>query len=244
MEILPNVYHFKTPPFNWYVIEEGGRVTLIDAGFPGHYRAFVKGLETIGRGIKDVEAVLITHAHADHTGFAARVAREANAPVFIHREEIPKAKKILQLPWYGLISNAWRPFTAYMLATAAVNGVFTMPTIPKTFAFEDGEILDVPGKPHVLFMPGHTPGEVAFFLPERGVLFSGDALVTRNVFTGKPGEPQITSHLLNDNDQQTLRSLDRLKELGKATMLSGHGEPWAGEMAQAVEIARAQWQRK
>jgi glyoxylase-like metal-dependent hydrolase (beta-lactamase superfamily II) len=60
MEIAPNIFKFDTGPFNWYLIQEGGRLTLIDAGFPGHYQVFKKGLESLGFNIKDMEAVLKT----------------------------------------------------------------------------------------------------------------------------------------------------------------------------------------
>ncbi len=31
--IAPGIYHFDTGPFNWYIIEDEGRLTLVDAGF-------------------------------------------------------------------------------------------------------------------------------------------------------------------------------------------------------------------
>jgi len=48
MELINGIHHFETGPFNWYVIEESGRLTLVDAGFPGHYRVFLDGLRSIG----------------------------------------------------------------------------------------------------------------------------------------------------------------------------------------------------
>jgi glyoxylase-like metal-dependent hydrolase (beta-lactamase superfamily II) len=238
MEVAPGIHHFDTGPFNWYVIEEGGRLTLVDAGFPGHYSVFRKGIQSLGRELKDVEAILLTHSHADHTGFAERLRKETKAPVFVHSADLSAIGKVLQLPWWGLLSNAWRPYIATMLATAVVNGVFTMPSISNARTFGDGDVLDVPGRPHVLHAPGHTPGEVAFYLPERKVLISGDTLVTRNLITGDLGGPQVTHPLLNDDDKAARRSLDRLREIGRVTMLPGHGKPWTGTMADAVKIAR------
>ncbi len=239
MEVATGIHHFDTGPFNWYVIEDGSRLTLVDAGFPGHYSVFRKGIESIGRELKDVEAILLTHSHADHTGFAERLRRETKVPVFVHRDDLAAIGKVLQLPWYGLLSNAWRPYIATMLLTATINGIFTMPHIAQARTFADGDILDVPGKPHVLHAPGHTPGEVAFYLPERNVLISGDTLVTRNLMTGKLGGPQVTDPLLNDDDKAARRSLDRLREIGRVTMLPGHGNPWTGTMAEAVRLARS-----
>ncbi len=239
MIAAPTVHHFDTGPFNWYVVEDAGRLTLVDAGFPGHYRVFREGLRSIGREVKDVAAVILTHAHADHMGFADRVAKEADAPVYIHRADVAAAGRILQLPWYGLLSRAWRPYTASMLVHATFNGVFGFWRVRNAVGIEDGQVLDVPGRPHVLHAPGHTPGEVAFYLPEPGVLFSGDTLVTRDLYSGALGGPQLPHRLLNADDTAARRSLDRLREIGHVRLLAGHGNPWEGTMEEAVDLARS-----
>lgn len=238
MQLAKNVHRFETGPFNWYVIQEDSRLTLVDAGFPGHYPVFREGIAALGRTLKDVEAIVITHAHADHTGFAERVRRETNAPLFIHKADLAKAGRILQLPWFGLLSHAWRPYTAAMLLQATVNGVFTLPSISKAIPFEDGGVLDIPGRPRAIHVPGHTPGETALLLPGPGVLLSGDALVTVDLFTGRAGVPQITGDLLTMNTQHAVASLDKLAGLGPLTMLPGHGKPWTGDMRDAVRQAR------
>jgi glyoxylase-like metal-dependent hydrolase (beta-lactamase superfamily II) len=236
-EIAPGIHHFPTGPFNWYLIEQAGRLTLVDAGFPGHYPFFASGLRQIGRTHKDLAAIVITHAHADHTGFAERVRQETGAPVFIHKDDLAQSARILQLPWVGLLSNAWRPYTGGMLAHATWNGVFTCPSIARAQPVQDGDQLDIPGRPILFHTPGHTPGESVLYLPDRNVLFSGDTLVTRNLFTGAEGPPQLPGRQLNHDDKQARRSLHRLRELGKLTLLPGHGRPWHGEMDAAVNLS-------
>ena len=238
MEVAPGIHHFNTDPFNWYVLEEEGRLTVVDAGFPGHYGTFLEGLASLGKGVQDVEAILITHAHADHTGFAERLRKATQAPVFVHREDRAAIGRVLQLPWWGLLSNGWRPFTASMLGRAIGNGVFRCPHITQAHTFEDGDLLDLPGRPRVLHIPGHTAGQVVFHLPERGVLLSSDTLVTQNLLTGKTGHPQVPARVLNHNDRQARHTIDRLRQLGTVTLLPGHGPAWTGTMEEAVELAR------
>ena len=236
-EVAPGIYHFNTGPFNWYIIEENGRLTLVDAGFPGHYRVFINGIRSLGFDLKDLEAIILTHAHADHIGFAEKLRKKTGVPVFIHKEDSVMVGTPLQLPWYGLLSNAWRPYIATMLGTAIINGVFSLPKIRNLRTFTDGDTLDVPGKPFVIHTPGHTAGEVVFYLPKRDVLFSGDTLVTRNLMTGAHGNPQITHPLLNNDFKQAHKSLGLLNEIGKVKMLPGHGKPWLGEIKEAIELA-------
>lgn len=237
MEIAKGVHHFDCGPFNWYLIEEEGRLTLIDAGFPGHHSVYEKGLESLGKTNKDLEAIVLTHAHADHIGFAEKLRKKTGVPVYVHEADAKMACKPLQLPWYGLLSNAWRPYTAKMLGVAIINGVFSLPHLTKVQTVYHGQVLDVPGKPKVLYTPGHTNGEIALFLEERRIILSGDTIVTRNLLTGELGQPQLTNPILTGNYKQAIRSLDLLRELGEVTMLSGHGTAWTGNMNDAVDIA-------
>jgi glyoxylase-like metal-dependent hydrolase (beta-lactamase superfamily II) len=232
------IHHLDTDPFNWYLLVEGGRITLVDAGFPRHYSVFQRGIEALGFSERDVEAIVLTHAHADHVGFAERVRKMAKVPVFVHREDVAMARKPLQLPWLGLVSNAWRPYMASVLGNATLNGVFALSHLSEVHAIEDGQLLDIPGRPRVIHTPGHTRGAVALFLEESKVLLSGDTLVTRNLLTGKDGLPQLTNDVLNHDLGDAKRSLLRLKELGDVMMLPGHGRSWTGNMAVAVEMAK------
>lgn len=237
MEIAKGIYHFDSGPFNWYLIEEEGRLTLVDAGFPGHYHVFKKGLDQLGKSLKDVEAIILTHSHADHIGFAEKVRKQTGVPVYVHKEDAKMACKPLQLPWFGLLSNAWRPYTANMLAVATINGVFSLPHLTKVITVTDGQQLDVPGRPRILHTPGHTDGEVVLFLESEKVLISGDTIVTRNLLTGALGTPQIVNPILTKNYKQAMRSLDFLRELGDVTMLPGHGNIWKGNINEAIDSA-------
>ncbi len=238
MEIADAVHRFDTGPFNWYVVEEEGRLTLVDAGFPGHYAVFIDGLAQMGKSLADLEAVILTHSHADHTGFAARLQRETNARIMVHRDDREAIARQYVLPWMGLATHAWRPFTASILWHAITHGLVRGSRISSADVFDDGDELDVPGRPTVIHVPGHTDGEVAFLLGSRGVLLSGDTLVTRNLYSGEEGTPQVPSHGLNADDDRALASLDRLSGLGVVTMLPGHGRPWHGRMDDAVAQAR------
>ncbi len=234
MQEYQQVFKFECGPFNWFLIEEDSRFTLVDAGFPSHYAILKQGLKEMGKSINDLEAIVITHAHADHTGFAAVLSRDANIPVYMHCDDVRAASRVLQLPWYGLLSNAWRPYIRKMLLHATLNGVFTMPVLPKVEPVTHEQFLEVPGRPQIIHLPGHTAGQIALFLPDRQILVSGDSLVTRNLLTGADGIPQLPQRMLNDDHRQAIVSLQRFKGLGQLTMLPGHGNAWEGDLESVI----------
>jgi glyoxylase-like metal-dependent hydrolase (beta-lactamase superfamily II) len=103
--------------------------------------------------------------------------------------------------------------------------------------FDDGEKVDVPGKPRVLHMPGHTAGSCALLVEDRDVVFTGDALVTRDVYSGRVG-PRLSARASNEDSAAALTSLARLKELSVAHVLPGHGDAWSGGAAEAARRAQ------
>jgi glyoxylase-like metal-dependent hydrolase (beta-lactamase superfamily II) len=105
-------------------------------------------------------------------------------------------------------------------------------------SFSDGETIDVPGKPRALHTPGHSPGSAALLLEDRGVVLTGDSLVTRNPFTGRLG-PQIMPSGLNADSDQALRSIAVFDSLAAPIVLPGHGEPWTEGVSEAARLARA-----
>src|SRR6266540_2531011 len=92
VQVADGIHRLTQGVCNFYLIEEGGRLVLVDAGAPADWNLLVRTLPTLGRALDDLEAVLITHAHSDHTGFAERARTTAHAPVWIHQADAAVAK--------------------------------------------------------------------------------------------------------------------------------------------------------
>jgi glyoxylase-like metal-dependent hydrolase (beta-lactamase superfamily II) len=65
----------------------GARTTLVDAGMRGHWPQLTDALGALGRKVEAVEAVVLTHAHADHVGFAHQVKANSDATVWVHERD-------------------------------------------------------------------------------------------------------------------------------------------------------------
>jgi len=239
MQVAPGIHQFSHGISNFYIVDEGGRLVLVDAGVAGDWGLFLRALASIGRTPKDLQAVLLTHAHSDHTGFAERARTAAPTIVWVHAEDVAVAKGGKQgrneggLGGYLRYAEAWKT----LFGLLAHGGVSIVPIL-EVAAFGDGQTLDLPGHPRVVHLPGHTPGMAALFLEGRRVLFTGDALVTRNPLTGRRG-PQIMPRGLNRNSQQALNSLAKVEGLAADLLLPGHGDAWTQGAADAVRRARA-----
>jgi len=231
--------HRLTPGVcNFYLVEEGGKLVLVDAGAPRDWDLLVRTLAALGRRLDDLEAVLVTHAHSDHTGFAERARTTAGAPVWIHQADAEVAKGAKPGKNDGRATSYLLRAEFYRtLFSLTRRGATRMIPIREVSTFADGETLAVPGQPRAVHAPGHTPGSAALLLEGRRVLLSGDTLVTRNPLTGRVG-PQVMPSGLNRDTPQALRSLDVFDRVPADVLLPGHGEPWTGGAAEAARLAR------
>jgi glyoxylase-like metal-dependent hydrolase (beta-lactamase superfamily II) len=237
IEITEGVHGLGTEIVNWYLVEEGGRLTAVDAGLPGFANTLEDDLRQIGHSTADVDAVVLTHSDSDHTGVVPRL-QEAGARVLIHSKDEPAARK--PGPKKGdasvrnVLMNAWRRMPRTVFAHTMKHGLKPS-KVEGAETFEDGDVLDVPGAPRVVHTPGHTGGHCAIVFDQKGVAFVGDAMITHRLVTETVS---LMPHYLNEDNAACRESLDVIEALDADIVLVGHGDPWRDGAAKAAQEAR------
>lgn len=135
----------------------------------------------------------------------------------------------------GMPQSLWRPRMVRYMAHAVRNGGAKAPPDGEVEACGDGDVLEVPGRLRAVHTPGHTGGHCSLLAEGAGVLFAGDALATVSFLGGDTGRQLVA---FNEDGERPRDSLSRLEGLPANVVVVGHGGPFVGTPAEAVERAR------
>ena len=235
-QVADGVYRLGTDWVGWYLHDVDGALTVVDCGFAGYFDQLPAALSELGRSLDAVTAVVLTHYHSDHVGSAERIRKEAGADVFAPEGDAEGVKGgKVPIPG-GMTASLWRPTMVRYMAHAMRNGGAKLTPVDEVRTYGDGDLLDVPGGLRAVHTPGHTDGHCSLVAEAAGVLFAGDSLATVSFLSGETG-PQFMP--FNEDAERARESLSRLEPLPAAIVAPGHGRPFEGTPAEAVERARA-----
>lgn len=209
-----------------YLIEDADGLTLIDASIPPSASAILKQIASLGRRPGDLKRVLITHAHPDHIGALPAIKQATGAQVIASSVERPVIEGKMPVPRVpreqlsGLLKYMRPPET-------------TPKPTPVDREVNGGEVLaEVMGGLHVVSTPGHAPGHVSFWQPDKRLLFCGDVIFNAPSL-------RLPFSILTVDMKTNIQSVGRLAELDASTICFGHGQPMTQNTAQRIrEFAR------
>ena len=196
---------------NSYLLTGGERAVLIDTGFRQEAcrQALLAGLDELGVNRRDVDVVL-THLHSDHAGLAPEAVGERGT-IFVSAVDRPSLDCTRQQRarnWEGLTARfAQEGFPPDLLADMEHTNPARSMAPPECGRYEsltDGQILEAGGfRLQALLMPGHTPGQMCFWMEREGIMFLGDHVlfdITPNI-TAWPSLPDALGAYLENLDR-------------------------------------------
>ena len=224
-----------------------GPTTLIDAGVPTEpvREDLRSGLADAGVAIDDLDRILLTHWHWDHSGLAGELQADSGADVFVHEADAPlvdgsgrEAYQELQAEVFerwGIPDEPLAELTDFLGGHDSMAGdPANVTTFTHGERFELGAESESDGDANALraiHLPGHAAGLTAFTFERRAEAFVGDVILPKYTPNVGGADPRV------DRPLATYRSSLRwlaATDLDRA--FPGHRDPIENPAARAEEI--------
>lgn len=188
-----NVEKINASPYDANTYLVNGKI-LVDTGMSPHnlHAEIEKYIDP-----KNIELIILTHCHYDHSGAAADIAKRSGANVAIHKDDVQLLKDS-------------------MGSVASLFG-HTAPTVVPSIIYEGGEhiLISNTEKLEVIHTPGHTPGGICLYEPISKSLFSGDTVFP----LGSIGRTDF----MGGSSEKLTKSIEKLTQLDVKILYPGHG---------------------
>jgi glyoxylase-like metal-dependent hydrolase (beta-lactamase superfamily II) len=229
-EIAPGIHslgHGKGGHAHAFLIDHGGELSLVDTLFESDGRLLFDAIRKLGRRPEDLKRIAITHGHRSHLGGMAALVRASGARLYAHEWEAD----IVCGDRRAQAVSIW-PRQSLRLIPFQLGLWLGRPKhvpCPVDELLKDGDAF---GPLEVLYAPGHSPGHLAFWWPERRFLIAGDAVATW---------PELCAGwtAFNLNKKQHAESLRRMAALEARIVGVGHGDPITTDAADRVHSLAA-----
>jgi len=211
MEVIPGVHQITSRMANMILIVEE-RLTLVDTGFHGSAGPIASYISRLGRSIKELELIILTHNHPDHVGGLSSLRKMTRAKVAAGKADLSESESDLFYPEYLKKLLRIPPISFFRLLAFARPGEVDI-------QLAGGETLSPLGGLEVISTPGHTPGSISLYSPKRKLLIVGDAI------NHSAKDMRLPPKDFSSNLEQAKDSIKRLAQLDFDTLCFGHGRP-------------------
>jgi glyoxylase-like metal-dependent hydrolase (beta-lactamase superfamily II) len=172
--VAPGIHAISLGFVKALLLEDDNGPIIVDTGMPGSADKILGGLQELGHALEDVQKIIVTHKHIDHTGSLAALKQATKAATVMHSVDAASVRNGAAIfpakPSPGLFSKlmaaSMRMFSADLAPVAIEEEV------------NDGDRLSFAGGIEVIHTPGHSARHISLYLPcDGGVLIVGDAAI-------------------------------------------------------------------
>jgi len=209
---------------NVYLLEdEGGGVTLFDAGIRSMTRAIAEAAAPLG----GINRIVLSHADADHRGGAPGL----RVPVLCHPADEEAAGED-------------GPFRSYH--RPELLGVPARWAYPTLMGYWDGGPVEIAGTVEegddvsgfeVVHVPGHAPGLIALFRASDRLALTSDCTYMLDIETSRKGAPRVPHEAFNQDTEQARASIRKLAALEPSSAWPAHADPLREDVRAQLERA-------
>ena len=219
----PQIIRIPILPFNIvnaHLIKTDDGCVLVDTGIPGSEKKIARMLGKHGLAFGDIKLIIVTHAHTDHAGSAARIRQLSGAPILAHKGDVDFYSRKVAMSY---CTTGW--VGKLFIKTPAPHEPYEgfRPDILMENA-ESVSLMPFGIDGMVYHTAGHTPGSIAIQLSSHdalvGDLIASGILIGGIAFTGHAIRPPF-----EDDPQGVARELERLVQGGAKHFHMGHGGP-------------------
>ena len=231
-KVYPIIFPTKSSlrSFNFYLIEEKGSLTMIDAGINSEecWNFFLQFLDQNGFSLQDINCIILTHNHEDHVGLVNRMTSIREIPVYAHRESVYRLYRdkdyfSLRMEFFQQLYEEMGCGELGELQVQKLKNAVRKNEKNKIHAkidilSENDSLIGL----QVIETPGHAPDHLVFFDKEKKWLFGGDHVIS-HISSNAIVEP-------DKNGKRILALVEYEKSLKKCipfdveTVFPGHGD--------------------
>jgi glyoxylase-like metal-dependent hydrolase (beta-lactamase superfamily II) len=228
--VLPGVWRLRlpldlpgVPHCNAWALRAGDGIVLVDTGMHdrGSMAHLEQALDRTGHGIRDIQLIVITHAHIDHCGQAPPLARRARSEVWMHPAwELHAHSDLGRTIEVALQSGVPQERVRRWADRRREAGSGQAGELYSDRDLLSGVTIKTDaGVWNVIETPGHAPSHVCLHQPEQRLLISGDHLLGRV-------SQYFDVGYTPDPVGEFLHSLDAIEGLDARLALAGHARPF------------------
>jgi glyoxylase-like metal-dependent hydrolase (beta-lactamase superfamily II) len=236
-ELTNNLYHLNLQKANVYLFKSKQGLVLIDTSVVGSLKILEPHLKRAGFQLQDISHILITHAHIDHVGGLAEIQAATKAEVWVHEIDAPFVRAGKPPPY--------TEFSSLSLQDKLIGNFIMMfvgkeqPAAPVQRELKSGERLDELWEGlGLVHLPGHSPGHSGFYFSKERVLVGGDVMMHLTPWLTRPVAA------FTEDVKQADESILKVASMKVATLAVGHGEPFVGNAANAIQKLTAKIEQR
>ncbi len=211
----------------------GHPITLVDTGIrrPSGVMSIRCALQEEELSLQDIEQIIVTHMHVDHSGGVVEIQREVDVPVFVHERARPFLEGGIET--FQRMEAYFQTFFSACQASGVSRRkrTYQEERWKRIHYLSDGDVLSAGEAAYqVLYVPGHSQTDICLFDERTGDAFVGDHLL-RDISANAFIEPPAPNEVARPKPLIQYRSsMERTEKLPIQRVYPGHGEPYVGHM--------------